>query len=748
MTNLICTMICILVGINHTLADKIHIVQRGESIESIVKNYNISKEDLTKANPGVESLFYVGLKLNITTGEKPSLKDSIPSRYESWENIVSNYDTHECLLCGRNRLSDYAAKKDNYCKALKLMRDGKTDKAVDLMEKVALNPKSFSMDSSAIYQLLYFKQFGSFDFVLDYDYSLKHGYKFHCYKNALALGRKTLASKSFLLEYRPSEKNLKKYSKKNQLQRSVITIADIHNPTLYTGLLPIHGDVLGVIKNHSSMQPSISSYERKERLSLDSLIMSSLEEYKRRVENGHTYSDKYRVSDDKILELIASNENYYYTAEKTFAINNFLPYMLCNSSSTLFNPETSSETIYQASKSKQGTSRNALLLKASSMGNSNAFADLLSIVLGMPDNNKYWNLKDYKSARAILNNLLDFNQFEKYSALLNSSINSLDDIIDELQELEKAKKAQREAERAEYEREKQRKKEEKRQRILSAIGGALQVASQTYMAVTNGNMATSSSYSPGYHSYASGGIAQQIENPQFFQNTFNQIMQTTINQAKQQEYDEYNLARQGYLQMGKDISIDEWRRLKGQAILDLKEQGVDIIAEQREDLNQMNQEFKEGIDRDRKERLKQIKNTNELKQGGSITASTTQTSTSFKNPKASISNNSGSKTSSTSTQNTSSANNSGNNGNDSHQQNKSGIQNTQSSDYIHIRNVTLYRLIDGKWSKSNLGTGELCSKASIIYVKVGNNYYKVQTPQKVTRYNNRIVVGSVAHYFN
>lgn len=42
-----------------------HVVQRGETAESIATLYSITTEQLFKANPGAEDLFYVGLKLNI-----------------------------------------------------------------------------------------------------------------------------------------------------------------------------------------------------------------------------------------------------------------------------------------------------------------------------------------------------------------------------------------------------------------------------------------------------------------------------------------------------------------------------------------------------------------------------------------------------------------------------------------------------------------------------------------------------------
>lgn len=42
-----------------------HVVKRGETIESIANTYGISVSQLKDANPGVDNLFFIGLKLNI-----------------------------------------------------------------------------------------------------------------------------------------------------------------------------------------------------------------------------------------------------------------------------------------------------------------------------------------------------------------------------------------------------------------------------------------------------------------------------------------------------------------------------------------------------------------------------------------------------------------------------------------------------------------------------------------------------------
>ena len=48
-----------------------HVVQRGETLESIAEYYKVSVEDINKANPNTDGIVYVGMKLNIPTSSNP-----------------------------------------------------------------------------------------------------------------------------------------------------------------------------------------------------------------------------------------------------------------------------------------------------------------------------------------------------------------------------------------------------------------------------------------------------------------------------------------------------------------------------------------------------------------------------------------------------------------------------------------------------------------------------------------------------
>lgn len=67
---LLCTVCVVTMAQSQTVT---HVVQRGETIESIAKYYNVSVEDINKANPNADGIVYVGMKLNIPTSSKPQI---------------------------------------------------------------------------------------------------------------------------------------------------------------------------------------------------------------------------------------------------------------------------------------------------------------------------------------------------------------------------------------------------------------------------------------------------------------------------------------------------------------------------------------------------------------------------------------------------------------------------------------------------------------------------------------------------
>lgn len=64
MKKLFTIVVLLLSAVMYTVARE-HTVQRGETLESVARAYNLSVGQLVDANPGADKLFYVGMKLNI-----------------------------------------------------------------------------------------------------------------------------------------------------------------------------------------------------------------------------------------------------------------------------------------------------------------------------------------------------------------------------------------------------------------------------------------------------------------------------------------------------------------------------------------------------------------------------------------------------------------------------------------------------------------------------------------------------------
>ena len=62
---LLCTVCMFTMAQSQTVT---HVVQRGETIESIAQYYNVSVEDINKANPNADGVVYVGMKLVVPVG--------------------------------------------------------------------------------------------------------------------------------------------------------------------------------------------------------------------------------------------------------------------------------------------------------------------------------------------------------------------------------------------------------------------------------------------------------------------------------------------------------------------------------------------------------------------------------------------------------------------------------------------------------------------------------------------------------
>lgn len=64
-TIVLAIVIAMIANVVEARSTKVHVVERGETIESIAKKYNITKDELIKQNPDVAQFVYVGMELTI-----------------------------------------------------------------------------------------------------------------------------------------------------------------------------------------------------------------------------------------------------------------------------------------------------------------------------------------------------------------------------------------------------------------------------------------------------------------------------------------------------------------------------------------------------------------------------------------------------------------------------------------------------------------------------------------------------------
>lgn len=89
-----------------------HVVQRGETIESIAKQYNVTVADINKANPNAEGVVYVGMKLNVPTNSNTSIKKDIAvSKDYQRTNETSTTSQKEVTATSQNTKNKYNANK-------------------------------------------------------------------------------------------------------------------------------------------------------------------------------------------------------------------------------------------------------------------------------------------------------------------------------------------------------------------------------------------------------------------------------------------------------------------------------------------------------------------------------------------------------------------------------------------------------------------------------------------------------------
>lgn len=88
-----------------------HVVQRGETIESIAEIYKVSVEDINKTNPNADGIVYVGMKLVIPTNTKEPSQNYSESKESVSRRTTSKDQEKQNRIAQKNEEETYKSNK-------------------------------------------------------------------------------------------------------------------------------------------------------------------------------------------------------------------------------------------------------------------------------------------------------------------------------------------------------------------------------------------------------------------------------------------------------------------------------------------------------------------------------------------------------------------------------------------------------------------------------------------------------------
>lgn len=287
-------------------------------------------------------------------------------------------------------------------------------------------------------------------------------------------------------------------------------------------------------------------------------------------------------------------------------------------------------------------------------------------------------------------------------------------------------------------------KRKRRLNFINQMGNLLAQTTANYLAYQQ-----MSQYSYGYT--PTPYLRPQSEVLREFTQGANQIFVQTIVDYENKLMEEFEqFRRYNKHPDGRDYTYNEWTALRGQAIQDMKDQGYDIIAEQRE-MNRQNKEaWRASLEADRKDRLDRIKEYNNMRTGttSAYSSSSNSSSSNYSSSSTSSSSSYSSSISSSGTSYNSSTTSSANEQTmpeyDAKQQFKT--QGVYSDDYEYKKKVTLYTR-NGDNAKVVFNDKDLCKKGAYYYVKIDNKYYSVNY-SNWSRFDKSILYANESLYFN
>lgn len=279
-------------------------------------------------------------------------------------------------------------------------------------------------------------------------------------------------------------------------------------------------------------------------------------------------------------------------------------------------------------------------------------------------------------------------------------------------------------------------KKEKRNQMWAQIAGTvLQAGAEAYSMYQQAELVK---YRQNHGMSPSGVV---IDPSKLSQEDLNRLIDPNfaIQQVLSQEMQEYQqFCRYNKKPDGSNYTLDEYRVLQGQAIQLAKENGYDIIAEQRRQMEEDKKWRAEQRQKDKESWFARYGYDVSKSSSSNNTGSTTYSSSNKRDISTSSNINDIAK------KQVATINNDDEPKLDSKQQFKTDP--VSSEDYKRIKSIELFIRDGDKARKMNI-SAELCKKGAFLYVKIGNKYYPRMSPNWA-RFRNAIAYGDRQLYFN
>lgn len=134
-----------------------HVVQRGETIESIAEYYHVNVDDINKANPNTDGLIYVGMKLVVPTKTASSIRQETKEQNET--KTSSNLRAHDLIINKKQQYNNIHVKFKVFAGITvgqwtgKDFKDGNIDKQGELFETKCKSSYGFHLGANIDYLL-------------------------------------------------------------------------------------------------------------------------------------------------------------------------------------------------------------------------------------------------------------------------------------------------------------------------------------------------------------------------------------------------------------------------------------------------------------------------------------------------------------------------------------------------------------------------------------------------------------------